>query len=334
MVAACPPRVSVAAGGDGGGRCPPRTHPAPKALRAQADAEDSRRAVPRATTGGAAKAGVHLPLRGANALPLRCSEPGASLTIAHPVAPHRGDRVVLFCRQQAAAMPARRALRPGRCARAEASARASVRLDRQAAGHGEALDGGRRQSARGGGRLPDPAAGRLGRRRGDRGATGPRTHRTAVVGHRRRRVPAAARRQGEAPHRVRRPRDRPRGGKARPLPQERQAAGLLRRGGRRQVGRRARHRPVARSRASQARSSEVGDALRAGDRAGRERLRAVAAAAFAARGREIHDAAAAARVLLRRERQGAAGRHVAAQSGVCADAARDRRRRRGRVLHG
>ncbi len=45
--------------------------------------------------------------------------------------------------------------RPLPCA--EARARASVRLDRQAAGHGEALDGGRRQSACGGGRLPDPA---------------------------------------------------------------------------------------------------------------------------------------------------------------------------------
>ena len=71
---------------------------------------------------------------------------------------------------------------------------------------------------------------------------------------------------------------------------------------------------------------QVGGALRAGDRAGRRRLRAVAAAARAARGGEAHDAAAAARRTssTRTARLLPVG-HGAAQPRLRADAARDRR---------
>ena len=75
-----------------------------------------------------------------------------------------------------------------------------------------------------------------------------------------------------APARLRRPRDGARGAHARSLPQERPPARFLRRGARRQVGRRARHRAPARGRASQARPPAVAAPVRAGHRARRERL--------------------------------------------------------------
>ena len=260
----------------------------------------------------------------------------ASLTITPPAL---RMEIALFvsCRQQAcgAACSSRSSPRP--CARAEARARASVRLDRTSS-----------RSRRSTGWWPPPIryaveagyrilqAGRLGRRRRDRGAAGAGPRRAAVLGHRRRRVPAAARRRSRARSSrttAARPRRRPR----RPIASCEDGKPLefydaVRR---RQVGRRARHAAPARSRASQARPAAVAAPVRAGDRAGRERLRAVAAPACAARARRSTSTQPRGR--------GATSSTptatplpvgaTAAQSRLCAHAARDRCRWRGRVLH-
>ena len=201
-------------------------------------------------------------------------------------------------------------------------------MDRQAGGDREALDGGGGESARRRGGLPDPAAWRHCGRRGDCRATRAGAGRAAVLGHRRRRVSAAARCARAAARRVRRPRDRAGRRKTRPLPEGRQAARILRRRGRRQGGRRSRNACGCwRSRiASMAGSS--GRALFEPAIALAERgFPVVAAPACGDRQRTLPDAAAIARLFLRRQRQGAARR-----ARCCA--IRPMRRRCARSPHG
>ena len=132
------------------------------------------------------------------------------------------------------------------------------------------LDGCGGQSARCGGGLPDFETGRHGGRCRDCRATCARPHRAAILGVGRRRLPAAARREDRAPPCLRWPGNRTGRRNARPVHEGRQAACLPRRGDWRQVRRRAGRRTDARSRASQAWQAPMGDAVRAGNRSGRQ----------------------------------------------------------------
>ncbi len=205
-------------------------------------------------------------------------------------------------------------------------------MGRQGARPCSALDGRGRKSARGRRGLPRACARRQrGRRRNCR-AAGARSRRAAIVRHRRRRVHARARCARPAAARVRWPRDGARRRNTRPVPERRPAARLSRRGSRRQVGRRARPGAIARGDASQARAPCLAATVRACDRAGGERVCDVGAPAPARGPRALHHAAAPARVLVRRQRQGAARGLDPAQSGVRQDAARHLARRGARFL--
>ena len=154
--------------------------------------------------------------------------------------------------------------------------------------------GGRREAGGDRARLYDrnrePAgdasrAGRAGRRRvsgrcGDRGADGAEPRRAAELGARRRRVRALLGRGARSPRELRRAGDRAGGGDA-GLLAERQgrAAGVLGRGGRRALGRGARHAEADGDAARALWPAAVGRPLQARDRAGGGRLPGVGAAA-------------------------------------------------------
>ena len=207
-------------------------------------------------------------------------------------------------------------------------------MDRQDRGQREALDGRRGESACRRRGLSHPFQGRQRGRCRDRDPARARLDGAAVLRARRRRLHVGARRAHQPPARLRWPRDGTRGRAPRSLSQEWPSARFLRRGARRQVGRRTGHRAAARDRTPQARTPAVAATLRARDRARRGRLRDLAAPAPAARLRAIHHAAAPALVFLRRQRQGAGGGNGASQSRVRKDAACNRRGRCGRVLQG
>ena len=124
----------------------------------------------------------------------------------------------------------------------------------------------------------DARAGRQRHRRRHRGADDAHAGRAAVVRHRRWRVPHALRPSREVARGLRRTRDGAGRGDARPVPrQSRQAARVHQGGGRRTVGRHAWRDEADGARPPEARQAAVGDALRAGDRSRRGRLRDLAA---------------------------------------------------------
>ena len=188
---------------------------------------------------------------------------------------------------------------------------------------GSAPDGRRRQPA--GCRGRSRSAARRRQRGGCAcgGADCARPGRTAILRHGRRRLPRLVRRQDRRNDHIRWPGNRTRSGHAGSLPRRRrQAARILRRGGRRPLGWRSRRAPASRNHPPALRHATLAVAFRAGDPARRSGLRHLPSPCSARRrrGRKAQRRPRFALLFLRAGRIAIARRAHLAQSGLCRDA--------------
>lgn len=193
------------------------------------------------------------------------------------------------------------------------------RPSRRTRGPRQAVHGGGRRSGGGPGRLRRAGGERHCGRRHDRGRAGAQSGRAAIGRHRRWGAAAVFRRAVGPADLARRARDRTAGRGCQHVPRPGRPADLLRRrGGRRPLGRRARHAEAAVPGASALGPAAAGPAVPPGDRFGREGLHRVAAAGRPAdrrHGGAAEAGAAGARLFLPR-RPGAAGKPDPAQPGL------------------